>query len=193
MNKHLFALGLVPVLALGACGTTETNTSTTIENGIVTESMTSTTANDAMLTGVPASPGQAFANTAGASDFYEVEAGKLAQQKATTQALKDFGGMMVTGHTKSTEDLKAAGARATPAIVPDPALTAEQEANLETLRSATGADFDTAYKSQQVVAHEKTLAVMKDYAANGDVPELKKFAADTSKVVQMHLDKIKGM
>jgi putative membrane protein len=34
---------------------------------------------------------------------------------------------------------------------------------------------------------------MKDYAASGDVPELKKFAGDTAKVVETHLAKIKAL
>lgn len=191
MHRNLIALGLAPALALGACGGDKTNnTVTTMESPVPMENMDM---DNAMVAGEAASPGQAFANTAGASDWYEVEAGKLAKEKATSQALKDFGAMMEKAHTESTAKLKAAAAKANPVIKPNPALNAEQEANLATLRDATGADFDTAYKSQQVVAHEKALAAMKDYAANGDVPELKAFASNTVKVVQMHLDRIKGM
>lgn len=191
MHRNLIALGLAPALALGACGGDKTNnTVTTMESPVPMENMDM---DNAMVTGEAASPGQAFANTAGASDWYEVEAGKLAKERATSQALKDFGAMMEKAHTESTAKLKAAAAKANPAITPNPALNAEQEANLATLRDATGADFDAAYKSQQVVAHEKALAAMKEYAANGDVPELKAFASNTVKVVQMHLDRIKGM
>lgn len=192
MKIQSIALGLAPALVLTACGGNSSTTTnvTTMESPVPVETVEP---GNAMMTGQPISAGQAFADTAGASDWFEVEAGKLAKEKATTPALKDFGAMMEKGHTESTAKLKAVGAKLTPAIVPNPALNAEQEANLATLRDATGADFDNAYKSQQVTAHEKALAAMKDYAANGTVPELKKFAADTSKVVQMHLDKIKGM
>lgn len=192
MKKHLIALGIAPMLALGACGTSENNTTTTNTTVIEPEVAPENTTN-AAATAMPASPGQMFADTAGASDFYEVRAGQLAQEKATTQPLKDFGKMMVDGHTASTEKLKAAGAKATPAIVPNPVLNAEQETNIAQLEAMTGADFDKAYKMQQVAAHEKTLAAMKAYAATGDVPTLKAFAAETTKVVQMHLTKIKGM
>ncbi|RYD59251.1 MAG: DUF4142 domain-containing protein [Sphingomonadales bacterium] len=196
MNKQFMALGLVSALALSACAGNSDNNTATTDNMATMD--TTVPANDAMMdnammSGVPASPSQAFADMAGASDYYEVEAGKLAQEKATTQPLKDFGAMMVTAHTDTTEKLKAAGAKATPAIVPNPALNAEQEANLAALRAAEGTAFDTTYKTQQVAAHEKALAAMKDYAANGDVAEIKAFAATTSKAVQMHLDKIKGM
>lgn len=194
MNKYFFALGLGPAFALGACGGGTTNTTTTVDNIIGTDAMAPM--NDVTADNAAAmlpSAGQAFADTAAASDYYEIEAGKLAQDKATSQDLKAFGEMMVSNHTDSTSKLKAAAAEADPAITPNPVLNAEQEANLATLRQATGADFDNAYKTQQVAAHEKALAAMKDYAANGDVPTLKTFAADTSKVVQTHLDKIKGL
>jgi putative membrane protein len=199
MNRYFFALGLGPAFALGACGGTTNETVTTVDNVVSSDSMTSSNMADANMAdgnmaaeAMPAT-GQAFADTAAASDAYEIAAGKLAQQKATAQALKDFGGMMVTAHTDSTAKLKAAAAKASPAITPDPALTAEQQANLGTLRQATGADFDSAYKAQQVAAHQKTLAAMQGYADAGDVPSLKAFAADTSKVVQMHLDKAKAL
>lgn len=200
MKQYFFALGLGPAFALGACGGSEPVT--TVDNVVATDTIIPENSIDAnaatgtavnAATGAEVMTGQAFADAAGASDAYEVAAGKLAQQKATSQALKDFGGMMVTGHTESTAKLKAAGAKATPAIAPNAKLTAEQEANLATLRDANGADFDTAYKAQQVVAHEKTLAAVQDYAANGTVPELKGFAATIAPVVQQHLDKIRGL
>lgn len=199
MNRYFFALGLGPAFALGACGGSEPVT--TVDNIVATDTIipeNSIDANAATGTlneasGAAVMTGQTFADTAGASDAYEVAAGKLAAQKASTQALKDFGGMMVTAHTGSTAKLKAAGAKATPAIVPNAKLSAEQEANLATLRDTTGADFDTAYKAQQVVAHEKTLAAVQDYAKNGTVPQLKVFAAEIAPVVQQHLDKIRGL
>lgn len=197
MNKNLWILGLAPALALAACGGTD-NTESPVTNATPDDSMMNMPADENMSDNAMdhmtmASPGQKFADAAGASDYYEVEAGKLAEDKATSQGLKDFGRMMVAGHTESTAKLKAAAAKATPVITPNPVLNAEQEANLAALRDAKGADFDARYKEQQIAAHEKALAALKDYAANGDVPELTKFASDTVKVVETHLAKIKAM
>jgi putative membrane protein len=194
MKTHHLILGLVPALALVACGGNETTTANTTTTTADNVSALDVPAPDNMaMTDAALSPAQKFANDVGASDYYEVEAGKLAQEKAQAQGLKDFGKMMVEHHTASTDKLKAAGAKASPAITPNPALTAEQEANLAALRTADGAAFDAAYKTQQVAAHEKALAAVKDYAATGDVPELKKFASDAEKFVQAHLTRIKGL
>ncbi|ATY34060.1 DUF4142 domain-containing protein [Sphingomonas psychrotolerans] len=198
MKKHHLILGLAPALALAACGGNETATNTTTADNMAGMDMpgdanwTDNGAGNAMAAEA-ASPGQKFANDVGASDYYEIEAGKLAQEKAQAQPLKDFGKLMVEHHTASTDKLKAAGAKASPAITPSPALSVEQEAGLEALRQAEGAAFDTAYKAQQIAAHEKALTLVKGYAATGDVPELKKFASDAEKVVQAHLTKIKGL
>lgn len=203
MTKTLLILGVAPMLALGACGggdrVTSDNTMTTesampTDNGAMMDgAMGRAMADNTAMASAATSPAQQFADAVAASDYYEVEAGKLAQSNAQVQGLKDLGGMMVRQHTDSTEKLKAAAGRASEPVVPNPVLNAEQEANLAALRSAEGAAFDTAYKTQQVAAHQKALALLQDYAANGAVPELKAFAADAQKVVQTHLDRIRAM
>lgn len=202
-KKHLLVLGVAPLLALGACGGNANDSTAVADNGA---SVTNAPAGDAMAdnmgamngmadNAMAAAPmsGQDVANTLAASDAYEIAAGKLAQQKATTKALKDFGKEMVDDHTKSTAKLKTAAGKASPAITPVPAMTDEQQANLKTLQSATGTDFDAAYKTQQVAAHEKALATLRAYGASGDVPSLRDFARDAQDMVSNHYDKIKGM
>ena len=196
MKKHMLILGLAPVLALGACGggadnTADTNVTNT-DVALTTDNALAP-ADNAMLTDEAATPSQKFANDVGASDFYEIQAGQLAQERASAQGVKDFGAMLVKDHTTSTEKLKAAGGKADPAIVPNPVLNADQEASLAALRAAEGAAFDAAFKTQQIAAHEKALAILKGYAASGDVPELKAFAAEAQKVVETHLAELKGM
>lgn len=194
MKRHLLTLTMtLPALALlGGCGETANNSvdTVTVENAMPEmDGMEMNTGN--AMGEAASSAGQQFADTAAASDAYEVAAGNLAKEKATAQALKDFGAMMVTAHTDSTAKLKTAAGAA--GITPNPAMTAEQEANLETLRNASGAEFDAAYKAQQITAHQNTLAAMQGFAASGEVAELKAFAAATAPVVQRHLDQIKGM
>jgi putative membrane protein len=195
MTRHYltFAVALPALALLGGCGGGTTNTSDTVTITDNDAGFIPPVANaDNAATVVPMT-GQDFANTAAASDAYEVAAGKLAQQKATHQALKDFGGMMVTAHTESTAKLKAAAGKANPPITPNAELTEEQRANLDTLEDATGADFDAAYRSQQIVAHQKTLAAVQAYAAGGEIPEIKAWAMETAPVVQRHLELIEGM
>lgn len=192
MNRYFFALGLGPAVALGACGGSAPIT--TVDNIIASDTIVPENGSDAnVVAGAAAMTGQDFADAVGAGDAYAVTAGELARQKATMPALRDFGQAMARAHAESAARLKVAGARAVPVILPDPRPSAEQAANLETLRQATGADFDAAYKAQQIAAQEKALAVMRDYAANGTVPALKAFAAASVPAVRARLDKIQGL
>jgi putative membrane protein len=201
MKKHVRILGFAPAFALAACGNDDTIAGAGMNNGdMVTnlpagEMMGENAMPDAAMnnSGMAAMSGQQFADMIAASDAYEIEAGKLAQQKAAASDLKDFGKEMVEDHSESTRLLKEAAAQASPAITPAAAMNAEQQANLATLRTATGSDFDTAYKSQQVAAHEKALAALRSYATNGDVPQLKSFAGTVVDTVSEHYDEIKGM
>ncbi len=203
MKKHLLILGVTPMLTLAACGGGGNDSASVMDNG---SSVTNLPSGEAMgdnmgamngmadnaMAAAPMS-GQAFADTLAASDTYEIAAGQLAQQKATTKGLKDFGKEMVDDHTKSTDKLKTAAAKASPAITPVATMTDEQTANLKTLQSATGTDFDSAYTSQQVTAHEKALAALRAYAGAGDVPPLRDLARDAQDMVSKHYDQIKGM
>lgn len=193
--KHKLMLVSLSALALAACGGNETAVDNGTANMTVPEA--ETMMGDNMATNMADAPmamnGQQFADTAAASDAYEIESSKLAQDKAESAEVKEFAAMMVKDHTNSTAMLKDAAAKADPAITPNPAMNAEQTANLEALRATSGAAFDTLYKQQQVAAHQKALAALQGYAENGDVPSLKTFAGDTAKVVEGHLKHISSM
>ena len=147
-------------------------------------------ANDMAMTPMMASD---FVSTVAASDMYEIAAGKLAQTMATNAALKDFGEMLVTDHTKSSADLKAAAAAASPPVTVPTTLPAELQAKLDALKAAKGADFDKLFVEQQKEGHQKALNALKGYAADGDQASLKTFASKATPVVQSHLDKLNAM
>ena len=141
--------------------------------GVVSAEMTSTT--------------KGFAEAAATSDMYEVEAGKIAQERAQTAAVKNFGAKMVAAHTETTSKLKSALASTHPDIAPPAHLDNRRQGMIDELRGAKDADFDGRYIAQQVDAHKEALILMKGYAKDGDTPAIKKLAAKTAPVVQMHL------
>lgn len=202
--KKLFLVGaaLPALAALAACGdqtpTTAANDTVVMDEGFANDTFANDAdplANDADMANDtaagPAMTPKAFADTAAASDAFEIESSKLAQQKAQSDEVKEYAAMMIRDHTQSTANLKKAASAVD--VTPAPALTPEQQANLETLRSASGTGFDDAYKTQQVAAHEKTLAALQAYAANGSAAELKQFAANTAPIVDRHLEEVRGM
>ena len=134
-----------------------------------------------------------FVSTVAGSDMFEIESGKLAKTMATNADLKSFGDMLVTDHTKSSAELKAAAAEASPPVTVPTTLPAELQAKLDALKAAKGADFDKLFVEQQKEGHQKALDALHSYAAGGDQPSLKTFATKATPVVQGHLDKLNAM
>ena len=179
--KIRLALASAAALALVACGDNDTADTT------VAEATPTDTALPSETPTPDASTPQGFVDTMAASDMFEVEAGKLARDMGKSQAVKDFGAMMVKDHTTSSDKLKAAVGEAGNGLAVAPALTPVQQGNLDQLRGA-GENFDAMYAQQQVDAHETALGVLQAQAQSGTVAQLKTFAGDTAKVVQGHLD-----
>jgi putative membrane protein len=182
--KLTFPLATIAALSLAACGSSEDTAPDTMPTatGALADANAAAAAADAPLP----TDAQGFVDMASASDMYEVEAGKLAQTMGTAQAVKDFGKMMETDHTRSTADLKAAAAKADGVTV-NAQLTPKQQADLDALKAA-GDNFDSVYKTQQLAAHQQALSLLQNYASAGDQAALKDFAGKVAPVVQTHLD-----
>lgn len=129
---------------------------------------------------------------AGASDLYERESSRLLLQSTANPGLKSFAQMMVTDHTASTADVKAAAMKARVKVTP-PKLNPEQSRNMAVLRAAKGADRDALYVTQQKASHQQALMLQQDEASNGKPASLKMVASKIVPVVQHHIEMLNGM
>ncbi|HWU73844.1 MAG TPA: DUF4142 domain-containing protein [Sphingomonas sp.] len=206
MNAKLSFGAIALIAALGACSQKSQDTTTnavtdigsdignTTSGAIDTAGNVTGNALDAAGNALNPTPtGQEFADKAAKSDAFEIAAAKLAKTNAESADVKKFATTMIDAHTGSTAKIKAAAAKATPAIKPDPTLTGDLQSKLDDLGKLKGADFDKAYIDGQVSAHEDALSLMKGYAANGDTPSLKATAGEIAPVVQKHLDMAKAL
>lgn len=133
-------------------------------------------------------PALGFAEATAMSDMYEVTAGNIALERAESEAVREFAQMMVADHTKSSRDLEQALGGTVEDFSMPASLDTEHQAQIDILQSLQGDAFDREYLTQQMNAHTKTLALLKAYAGNGDVAELRQFAQSTIPVVQKHVD-----
>lgn len=143
--------------------------------GTVSAEMTSTT--------------KGFVTAAAISDMYEVTAGKVALQRATSPEVKAFAQMMVDAHTKTTEKLKGILASNKINVTPPAHVDNRRQGMLDNLRGAAAGDFDHRYMTQQVAAHKEADILFRGYAKDGDNGAIKEFAATTDKDIKMHLSK----
>ena len=128
-----------------------------------------------------------FVNAAAISDMYEVEAGKIAAQRAQSPAVKDFANQMIQAHTGTTDQLKKTLASNNINITPPAHVDNRRQGLLDDLRGAKAANFDDRYIDQQVAAHKEANILMRGYAKSGDNRAIKEFAATTDQAVKMHL------
>lgn len=181
-------------LALTACGPKTTTDNSADMNLVATDNMM-VAPNDGMENGAMSAAVSTpeFVKNAALGDMYEIASSKLAATSATSAGIKTFAAEMITAHTATTAGLKAAIAKDGVKDAPPAALDAEHQSLIDALKATKGDAFDALYKSQQMDAHNKTLALMEGYALGGDQPALKAFASDTAPKVKAHLDMLNKM
>ncbi|MFZ5721226.1 MAG: DUF4142 domain-containing protein [Pseudomonadota bacterium] len=130
----------------------------------------------------------AFVSNATESNVYEIEAGKIAQQKAQSAEVKAFGQQMVTDHTAMLNEMRPIITQA--GFTPPDELDERRKGMLDNLRAASAAEFDRVYLDQQEAAHEEALTLMRGYGENGDNAALKDAAAKAAPKIQAHLDRV---
>jgi len=130
---------------------------------------------------------QEFAIAASYANLAEVSMGELAQSKAVSDDVVDFGEMMDTEHTIAWEDLKGITDELN-IVIPDTVKT-EDKQKAEQLSAMEGAMFDSAYIAEQVVAHENAQEIFEDEINGGSHPDLKGYASATLEHINAHLER----
>ncbi len=169
--------------------TTSTDTSTSAMANSDTSKManTSNTAGNAMVDDNT----KDFVNKAATGGMEEVELGKLAQQKASSQRVKNFGQMMVDDHSKANDQLKTI---ATQKNIDIPsAITDDQRKDIDMLSKKSGGEFDKAYVDMMVNDHKKDIEEFKKAQAKVNDNDIKNFAINTLPTLQRHLDSIQAI
>jgi putative membrane protein len=175
-----------------ACGTQEVKVSTTGDTSTTKEAVvvpgdnttTGTTANTTVD-----SRSADFAAKAASGSMMEVELGRWAQDHAVSQAVKDFGAMMVTDHSAAASQLQSiASAKniSLPAAVP-----ADVKRHMDDLMAKQTKDFDRAYVDMMVDDHQKDVREFEEASRNLSDVELRDFAARTLPTLQKHYEAIK--
>lgn len=132
-------------------------------------------------------PDESFFNKAAQGGMAEVENGKMAQERASSQEVRDFGALMVKDHSAANEKLQRIAESKSITLPSGPSVT--QTAEHDRLKLLSGATFDRSYMRSQIRAHEDTATLFKKEIATGEDGPAKSFASDTLPVVQSHLDK----
>ena len=133
-----------------------------------------------------------FATTAAMGGMAEVEMARVAVQRATSEAVRQYAQRMIDDHTRANQELMqvlSGKGMAAPA-----GLDAKHRAMLDKLNRRTGADFDREYiRTAGVKAHQDMAKLFQNEINKGQDADLKSFATRTLPAVQEHLTMAQGM
>ena len=121
----------------------------------------------------------------------EVELGKVALERASSDPVKQFAQKMIDDHSKANEDLKQLASKEN-INVPD-SLDSKHQSRVEKLSKLSGADFDRAYIKDQLKDHQQDVQEFQQEAQRGSDPDVKSFASKTLPVFEEHLSMAKDL
>ncbi len=132
-----------------------------------------------------------FEKAASASQL-EIESGRLAAQRASSPALKQFGQKMVTDHSQSSQEL---GMLASSKGVTLPAVMSDSDRKkLDKLREEKpGKDFDNRFRDLMIDSHKDAVSLFEDTAENAKEPQVKAFAGKMLPKLQHHEQAAKAL
>jgi putative membrane protein len=134
---------------------------------------------------------QSFVKKAAAGGMAEVELGKLATEKASSDDVKKFGQRMVEDHSKANDQLKQLASQKGVNLPSD--LEAKDKALKDRLSKLSGEQFDRAYMKNMVRDHTKDVAEFRKESKSAKDNDLKNFASQTLPTLEDHLKQAKSI
>lgn len=191
-RKSAFALALGAVAVLGACKKGDNAADTTVASADTSMSA-GAGSSTSMNAPAPAMTDAGIFAMLAAANRGEIDAGKMAEAKATNASVKSFARDMVAAHTAMLNGGNALAKRLN--ITPDSAaadsIMAMNQSTAAALTSdAKGAAFDSAYVNAQVAGHQYVLAMVKKAEGAAQNADLKTMLTKAEPQVQSHLDRI---
>ncbi|HEX3628031.1 MAG TPA: DUF4142 domain-containing protein [Verrucomicrobiae bacterium] len=137
-------------------------------------------------TGQLPAPDDKFVQDAVAGGKTEVQLGQMAQQKAASPAVREFGAQMARDHAGLNVQLQRV---LTEQGITEPGGKEKSTRSTGAMEGHSGQDFDHAYMQNMISDHKKDLAEFKKEAAEGKDPEIRAWAAQTVPTLEQHLQK----
>jgi putative membrane protein len=133
-----------------------------------------------------------FMEQAAQNNMTEIQASKVALEKSSSSAVKEFANMMVTDHTKTGDEMRALATSKGVKVPEDP--SAMQKAKIAVMGKLTGQNFDKQYANiVGVHAHEDTVKLFRKASTNAKDPDVKAFATKTLPALEHHLEMAKAL
>lgn len=183
--KKIIGSFVVCCFVLLACNNADDTTETTTTSS-ETSSDASINTGSGTTNVVTDEKSSTFLTKAANGGLAEVQLAKLAQQKATIDAVKNFAAMLERDHSAANDQVKTLAAQRNVSL---PAAPSEDKQKMYTdMEKMSGKAFDKDYISMMVKAHHDGIALFEDTKSNASDVDVKNFADKTLPTLRKHLD-----
>lgn len=135
---------------------------------------------------------QAFVKKTSEASQAQVKFGRLAQQKGSTEAVKNYGKQMAQHHQRFEQRLQSAASQAN-LDLPQGKMSSLEQHGYSRLSKLSGADFDRAFAQDVLKGDQAAVAAFREEAQNGKKQPIKNFARNELPVLQSHLNKARDL
>ena len=132
-----------------------------------------------------------FVMQAGQLSMMEVELGRLAVQRGSSPAVKQYGQEMVEEHTRANQELMQLVMQKQVEMPTE--MSTQNTAMIDQLSGLSGSSFDTAYKQAMIDSHNQAIALFQAQSQQGQDPQLKAWATQKLPNLQAHLEMVNEM
>jgi putative membrane protein len=154
---------------------------------LLTTSVPAAETSAASASGTPLGPADTyFVTQTSLGTPFQVDAGRVALAKGTTQAIRSYADLMVSSHITVNDALLAVLKNKAP-VPPPTLLKAAYATTVSSLQHESGSTLDADYVRGQVNYQKANAALYEYEIANGTDPDLKAFAQETLPKIQDHL------
>jgi putative membrane protein len=125
-----------------------------------------------------------FVKEAAHGSMMEIELGKLASEKATSEKVKEFGQLMVKDHTKASEELKQI-AKNNNIEIPE-SMSEDHRESINEFNQLSNDEFDREFMSKMIEAHEKDIEKFEEAAQENENEQIRQWAEKTLPTLKEH-------
>jgi putative membrane protein len=118
-------------------------------------------------------------------DLFEIQGGKIAQARGTTEKVRDLGATLVEDHTKSLQDATELAEELGIDVPTEP--SPSQQWELRAVQQFGGKEFDRWYADLEVQDHMQDIQEAQDEVDKGCNHDVREDAAEEIPTLQMHL------
>jgi putative membrane protein len=196
-RSSLYALGAALALSVAGCGQQQSGqdtsgTASTSDQPEMTQpapddstySASAGRSEDPSVSSATGTPSDFLVNAA-QTDLLEIEAGKLASEKAQSPQVKKFGQMLVQDHGQASKELQQI-AQQKGVQVPQ-SLPPDKQQSLQQLEGMSGAEFDRNFAQEMVNGHQQAVQMYEQAAQSAQDPEIRSFAEGKLPTLREHL------